>query len=38
MKYRADSLLNLVEIAFVSEAVALTAAVLSLWVNQDISI
>lgn len=31
LKYGADSLLNLVEIAFVSEGVVLTAAVLSVW-------
>lgn len=36
LKYGADSLLILVEIAFVSEGVVLTAAVLSAWVNQDI--
>lgn len=36
LKYTADSLLNLVEIAFVSEGVLLTAAVLTVWINQDI--
>lgn len=35
LKYRVDSLLNLVEIVVVSEGVALTAAVLSVWVRQD---
>lgn len=36
LKYTADSLLNFVEIAFVSEGVVLTAAVLSVWINRDI--
>lgn len=35
LKYTADSVLNLVEIAFVSEGVLLTAAVLSVWINQN---
>ena len=35
LRYTADSLLNLVEIAFVSEGVVLTAAVLSVWINRD---
>lgn len=36
LKYTALSLLNLVEIAFVSEGIVLTAAALSVWINQDI--
>lgn len=36
LKYTTRSLLDLVEIAFVSEAVVLTAAVLSVWVNRHV--
>lgn len=35
LKYTVDSVLNLVEIAFVSEGVLLTAAALSVWIIQD---